>query len=301
MCVIYINIYIYRFQSSDPCSIFSHGRTFRRQLRLRVQRLAQPCGVADWWDSGESRANTINLVAEGTDGGGGQYNRFSGADLDGKAYRQWKLWVRAKMLSMKDIQKSQRGPFVYCLLEGLALECVEHLQLEDLSKDDGDEAIWKVLGERFPDKMQNDHMAGSAAQPALQSGRTSSRRSSSPRWEMSESRPGAFDVKNWAIGLATVPTKPLQKVMSAARVLRERPWYGRLRRPLRPCWSRHRGLASSILDVAEPWLVRLPWGLSIGCCRQRPIDLRPPCERRTTCSALGMDRRRCQRRWCLCP
>ena len=163
-------MYIYRFQSSDPCSIFSHGRTFRRQLRLRVQRLAQPCGVADWWDSGESRANTINLVAEGTDGGGGQYNRFSGADLDGKAYRQWKLWVRAKMLSMKDIQKSQRGPFVYCLLEGLALECVEHLQLEDLSKDDGDEAIWKVLGERFPDKMQNDHMAGSAAQPALQSG-----------------------------------------------------------------------------------------------------------------------------------
>jgi hypothetical protein len=31
--------------------------------------------------------------------------------------------------------------------------------LEDLSKDDDDEAVWKVLGERFPDKMQHDHMA----------------------------------------------------------------------------------------------------------------------------------------------
>ena len=155
------------------------------------------------------------------------------------------------MLSMKDIQKSQRGPFVYWLLEGLALECVEHLRLEDLSKDDGDEAIWKVLDERFPDKMQHDHMAEcSAAGASIR--RTSSRRSSSLRWEMSESRPGAFDVRRWAIGLATVPTKPLQKVMSAAPMLQERPWYGRLRRPLRPCWSRHRGLASWILDVAEP-------------------------------------------------
>ena len=98
------------------------------------------------------------MAADGKDGGG-QFKRFSGTDLDGKAYRQWKLWAKAKMMSMKDVQKSQRGPFVYCLLDGLALECVEHLQLEDLSKEDGDEAIWKVLDERFPDKMQHDHMA----------------------------------------------------------------------------------------------------------------------------------------------
>ena len=55
---------IYLFQSSDLCSILSHGRTFRRQLRLRVQIDAQPRGVADWWDSGESRATPVKLVAE---------------------------------------------------------------------------------------------------------------------------------------------------------------------------------------------------------------------------------------------
>ena len=102
-------------------------------------------------------AQSSDMAADGKDGGG-QFKRFSGTDLDGKAYRQWKLWAKAKMMSMKDVQKSQRGPFVYCLLDGLALECVEHLQLEDLSKEDGDEAIWKVLDERFPDKMQHDHM-----------------------------------------------------------------------------------------------------------------------------------------------
>ena len=44
--------------------------------------------------------------------GNAQWKRFSGDDLDGKAYRRWKLWVEAKMAASKDITSKQRGPFV---------------------------------------------------------------------------------------------------------------------------------------------------------------------------------------------
>ena len=49
--------------------------------------------------------------------GNAQWKRFSGDDLDGKAYRRWKLWVEAKMAASKDITSKRRGPFVYCLLD----------------------------------------------------------------------------------------------------------------------------------------------------------------------------------------
>ena len=99
------------------------------------------------------------MASDSKDGGGGQYKRFSGNDLDSKAYKQWKLWAKAKMLSMKDMQKTQRGPFVYCLLDGLALETVEYVKLEQLAEENGDEVLWAALDARFPDKLQHDHMA----------------------------------------------------------------------------------------------------------------------------------------------
>lgn len=80
------------------------------------------------------------MASEAKGGAGGQFKRFSGNDLDGKAYRQWKTWAQAKIMAMKDVCKAQRGPFVYCLLDG-----VEHLKLDDMAKNDGDELIWKVL------------------------------------------------------------------------------------------------------------------------------------------------------------
>ena len=99
------------------------------------------------------------MASDSKDGNGGQYKRFSGNDLDSKAYKQWKLWAKAKMLSMKDMLKTQRGPFVYCLLDGLALETVEHVKLEQLAEENGDEVLWAALDARFPDKLQHDHMA----------------------------------------------------------------------------------------------------------------------------------------------
>ena len=63
------------------------------------------------------------------------------------------------MASSKDVTGKQRGPFVYCLLDGLALETVEHVTLEKLQEESGDRYLWEVLDERFPDKQQHDWLA----------------------------------------------------------------------------------------------------------------------------------------------
>ena len=93
-----------------------------------------------------------------SDGYGGQ-RRFSGESLDPQEYGRWRLWALAKMASMKDLASTQRGPYVFCLLDGLALETVEHLTLDKMREENGDKHLWQCLDERFPDKLAHDHMA----------------------------------------------------------------------------------------------------------------------------------------------
>lgn len=64
----------------------------------------------------------------------GQFKRFSGESLDGKELKRWKLWAQAKMAATRELQKTHRGPWVFTLLDGLALETVEHLSLEQLTE-----------------------------------------------------------------------------------------------------------------------------------------------------------------------
>lgn len=99
------------------------------------------------------------MASDSRDSGSAQRKRFSGESLDGKEFRKRRLWAEAKMAASRDINAKQRGPFVYTLLDGLALEAVEHLSLEDLSKENGDSMIWSVLERRFPDKQKHDWMA----------------------------------------------------------------------------------------------------------------------------------------------
>eukprot|EP00435_Cladocopium_sp_Y103_P008629 s763_g2.t1 len=99
------------------------------------------------------------MDSKSSDGQQGQYKRFSGAALDGKELRKWRLWCEAKMASQKDMESKQRGPWVFTLLDGLALETVEHLTIDTLTKENGDKEIWKLLEERFPDKLQHDLLA----------------------------------------------------------------------------------------------------------------------------------------------
>ena len=48
------------------------------------------------------------------------------------------------MASAKDMAATHRGPFVLCLLDGLALEAVEHLTLDKLKEENGDKYIWQA-------------------------------------------------------------------------------------------------------------------------------------------------------------
>jgi hypothetical protein len=89
----------------------------------------------------------------------GNNKRFTGDALDPLEYRRWRLWVEARMASQKDMQPQQRGPFVFCLLDGTALETVEHLTLDQLKEENGDKHLWKALDERFPDKLKHDWLA----------------------------------------------------------------------------------------------------------------------------------------------
>ncbi|CAE7220049.1 GIP, partial [Symbiodinium pilosum] len=85
--------------------------------------------------------------------------RFNGEDDDaGKQLRKWKLWAQAKMATMKDFAAKQQGPWIYTLLDGKALEAVEHLTLEDMTKDSGAETIWKLLDLRFLERASEDQM-----------------------------------------------------------------------------------------------------------------------------------------------
>ena len=86
--------------------------------------------------------------------------RFSGDDGDdaGKQLRKFKNWAEAKLVTMKDMSDKQRGPWIYTLLDGRALEAVEHLTLENLMKETGADHLWRLLGARFPEKESEDQM-----------------------------------------------------------------------------------------------------------------------------------------------
>ncbi|CAE7244986.1 GIP, partial [Symbiodinium sp. CCMP2456] len=62
------------------------------------------------------------------------------------------------MVTMKDLSEKQKGPWIYTLLDGRALEAVEHLTLTDLVKEDGASTLWTLLTARFPEKESEDQM-----------------------------------------------------------------------------------------------------------------------------------------------
>ena len=85
--------------------------------------------------------------------------RFDGSDEDsGRQLRRWKAWTQAKMATMKDLSSKQAGPWLFTLLDGKALDAVEHLTLEDMSKEGGAQQIFDLLSARFPEKEKHDQM-----------------------------------------------------------------------------------------------------------------------------------------------
>eukprot|EP00435_Cladocopium_sp_Y103_P060613 s808_g22.t1 len=89
----------------------------------------------------------------------GGLRHFSGESEDGKEYRRWKLWVGNKLLTLDKVSAEARGPYVFTLLTGKALEAVEHLDPSSYQCKDGEKAIFKILDKRFPEKDSSDELA----------------------------------------------------------------------------------------------------------------------------------------------
>eukprot|EP00435_Cladocopium_sp_Y103_P030061 s1739_g7.t1 len=91
---------------------------------------------------------------------GGAVKRFNGEDEDpGKQLKKWRTWALAKMMTIKDLTKAQRAPWLLTLLDGKAWDACEHLSLEQLADEtEGEPLLWKTLQERFPEKEQHDMM-----------------------------------------------------------------------------------------------------------------------------------------------
>ena len=76
---------------------------------------------------------------------------FSGEDADWREYKRWKQWASNRMLTMDKLAKTARGPFIWTLLQGKALEVVEHLKPEDYQVEGGEDVLFKLLDSRWPE------------------------------------------------------------------------------------------------------------------------------------------------------
>ena len=84
---------------------------------------------------------------------------FSGDDsVDWREYKRWKQWCVNKMAVMDKLPKTARGSFVWTLLQGRALEVVEHLKEEEYQKEDGDKVIFALLDTRWPERDRTDEI-----------------------------------------------------------------------------------------------------------------------------------------------
>ena len=59
---------------------------------------------------------------------------------------------------MDKLPKSARGSFVWTLLQGSALEIVEHLKKDEYQKEGGEKVIFDLLDKRWPERDRSDEM-----------------------------------------------------------------------------------------------------------------------------------------------
>ena len=90
-----------------------------------------------------------NASAAWSGGGSGGFRYFSGEDEDPKEYRRWKLWLTNKLLTMEKLERKAYASFLITLLQGKALEAVEHLQPEEYQKEGGEMRLLEILDRRF--------------------------------------------------------------------------------------------------------------------------------------------------------
>eukprot|EP00435_Cladocopium_sp_Y103_P061236 s2072_g22.t2 len=90
---------------------------------------------------------------------GASLRYFSGGDdIDYREYRRWRQWAVNRMNVMDKLPVKARGSFVWTLLQGRALEIVEHLKEEEYQCEGGDQVIFALLDQRWPQKDRSDEM-----------------------------------------------------------------------------------------------------------------------------------------------
>eukprot|EP00435_Cladocopium_sp_Y103_P067521 s299_g30.t1 len=88
----------------------------------------------------------------------GPVRYFSGESEDPQEYQRWKIWCQNKLLTLDKLPKNAAGAFVYTLLTGKALECVEHLDASSYQVEGGEKQLFTLLDQRFPDKDKTDEL-----------------------------------------------------------------------------------------------------------------------------------------------
>eukprot|EP00435_Cladocopium_sp_Y103_P044898 s702_g12.t1 len=102
----------------------------------------------------------MSAMAGASSSADGPAKSFSGDSEDGREYKRWKTWVTNKLLTLDaKVPAKARGAYVYTLLTGRALECVEHLDPTEYQVEDGELKLFKLLDERFPQKDASDEMS----------------------------------------------------------------------------------------------------------------------------------------------
>ena len=73
---------------------------------------------------------------------------FSGENEDPLEYKRWKTWVMNKLLTLDTkVPKEARGAYVYTLMSGRALDCIEHLEPAEYQKEGGE--TFSLVGQQF--------------------------------------------------------------------------------------------------------------------------------------------------------
>ena len=102
----------------------------------------------------------MSAMAGADSAGDGPPKMFTGDNEDGKEYKRWKTWVKNKLLTLEaKVPAKAHGAYIYTLLGGRALECVEHLEPEDYQVEGGAAKLFALLDERFPQKEASDEMS----------------------------------------------------------------------------------------------------------------------------------------------
>ena len=99
-------------------------------------------------------AHSTKMFSENSNMRAARY--FSGEKPE--EYKGWKKWAKMH-LKAKQIQEESRGPEIYCLLDGEAVKAVEDIDDMDLEQPGGEQRIFDILDERYPDAEPHDRIA----------------------------------------------------------------------------------------------------------------------------------------------